>query len=275
MNYVKNLILDSGREILQILSLIVCFVFPKAVNLSEIIRMLLGGANPTIDNAKYYYLMLSGNWTIGCLISLYVLFGLFRKSNKATVLNRGNIYHNKPYFWYWFCSKVLGYEKCNLILVPIYTQFRLILRDTFVEYPFDEAVFPEEECEVIVEKNLNRENVSSKEINLIIQDTYPISESQIPSTMVLNNTIVVKRIYERFGKRVYCKELIDRIVEAIRELPDNVTLNIFSTSNPKNTYEIVKKAILLAERGNVENVNVFQQNREGKREFGAKPHKVM
>jgi len=269
------MILDSEREIFQILSLAICFAFPKIVNLSEIIRTLLGGENTTIENAKYYYLMRSGNWTMGCLIALYVLFGLFRKYNKEQILNRGNVYHDKPYWWYWFCAKVLGYEKCNLILVPIYTQFKLVLSDTFIEYPFDESIFPEEECEVIVEKNLYNENVASKEVNLIIQDTYPISENQIPKTMISNNTIVVKRISDRFGKRVYCRKFVDCIVEVIRNLPEDITLNIFATSNPKNTYEMVKKGILLAERGNVEHVNVFQQKIKGERGFDDKPHKIM
>ena len=54
-----------------------------------------------------------------------------------------------------------------------------------------------------------------------------------------------------------------------------MTLNIFSTTNPKNTYEIIKNSIMLAERGNIKHVNVFQQNNEGEREFNNKPHKVI
>ena len=52
-------------------------------------------------------------------------------------------------------------------------------------------------------------------------------------------------------------------------------LNIFSTTNPKNTYEIIKNSIMLAERGNIKHVNVFQQHNEGEREFYNKPYKII
>jgi hypothetical protein len=273
--YVKNFVLDSLRELVQIIFLFICIVFPSFVNLAEIIRTILGGADPTIENAKYYYLMISGNWTMGSIIALYVLLYIIRKSNKEKILNKGNIYHNKPYWWYWFCSKVLGYEKCNLILVPIHTQYKLVLRDTFEEYPFDKSTFPQQKCEIEINRNLSKENFSSKEINFIIQDTYPIYENQIPLNLREHNSISIKRHSNRFGERIYSKELIDTITEEIRSLNDGMTLNIFSTTNPKNTYEIIKNSIMLAERGNIKHVNVFQQNNEGEREFNNKPHKVI
>lgn len=260
---------------MQISSLIICLITPTIVNLAGTIKILLGAGNPTIENAKYYYLMISGNWTIGFLIAVYVLFNFIRKSNKEKIYNKGNIYHNKPYWWYWLCSKILGYKKCNLILVPIYTQYKLILRDTFEEYPFKEDVFPQKEYQINVERKINETNHNSKDINLIIQDTYPISYNQIPSNFKTNMTISVKRVSLKFGERVYSKELVDTIIEEIRKLNDGVTLNIFSTTNPKNTFEIVKKAISLAERGNVTHVNVFQQNRDEERIFDNKPHRIM
>ena len=274
--YIKNFIFDSARELIQILSLISCLLAPTIINLAGIIKTLLGDVSPTIENAKYYYLMISGNLTMGFLIAVYVLFHIIRKSNKEKIYNKGNIYHNKPYWWYWMCSNILGYEKCNLILVPIYTQYKLILRDTFEEYPFEESAFPQKECQINVERKLNETNEFYKNINLVIQDTYPIYDEQIPFNFRHNNTILVKRSFSRFGERVYSKELVDCIVEEIRRLKDDdITLNIFSTTNPKNTFEIVRKAISLGERGNVKHVYVFQQNRDGERNFDDKSHKVI
>ena len=275
IKYIKNFLLDSLRELVQIIFLIICIIFPSFVNLAEIIRTILGGADPTIENAKYYYLMISGNWTMGSIIALYVLLYIIRKSNKEKILNKGNIYHDKPYWWYWFCSKVLGYEKCNLILVPIHTQYKLVLRDTFEEYPFNESTFPKKECEIEVNRNLNKENSSLKKINLIIQDTYPIYDEQIPLNLRAYNSISIKRQSNRLGERVYSKDFIDIITEEIRNLSDDITLNIFSTTNPKNTYEIIRNSIMLAERGNIKHVNVFQQNNEKEREFNSRPHKII
>lgn len=155
---IKNFILDSSRELMQILILFICLIAPTMFNLAGIIKMILGEASPTIENAKYYYLMLSGNGTIGILFAVYVLIWI-RKSNKHKLFNRGNIYHNKPYWWYWLCSKILGYQKCNLILVPISTQYKLILRETFEEYPFGDSDFPQRNCQIDVKKVLKNSNL--------------------------------------------------------------------------------------------------------------------
>lgn len=275
IEYIKNFVLDSKREILQLFILFICLIAPFLFDFETIIKIILGESSVNIDNAKYYGLMILGNWFMGCLITLFVLFRFFRSANKEMIFNRGNIYHDKPYWWYWICSKVLGYEKCNLILVPIYTQYKLVLRDTFKYYPFDENDFPEQKCSVVVNKKFNGGLDNQNEINLIIQDTYPISEEQIPYNMKSNNEINIKRNCNSFGERIYSRDLVNKIVEEIRMLDDNLILNIFSTTNPKNTYEIAKKAISLAQRGNVKHAYVFQQNRDGNRNFDTKPHRIM
>ena len=62
-------VIDNGRAILQMLLLVICFCFPKLVNLSEIIRTLLGGQSPDFSTAKY----------VGypCFI-LFVFFSIYR-----------------------------------------------------------------------------------------------------------------------------------------------------------------------------------------------------
>lgn len=269
----KNIIVDSGREYLQLLSLCICFVFPKLVNLSEIIRTILGGQKPNFETVKYYYLMILGNWVIGLLLALYVLFNFIRKSNKETILNKGNVYHKHNYAWYWICSKILGYDKCNLVLVPIQMQFKLVLRDTFKEYPFNEGMFPNECCQVNV--TTKNENNQSNKFTLIIEDTYPIKDIQIPERYLNMYLIRITRLSDKIGKRVYCEEFIDSIVEEIRLLPEDSIVNIFATTNPKNTYEISKKGFFLAERSNIAKVNVFQQDQSGERKFIEKPYVVI
>ncbi len=271
---IKNFILDSGRELMQILILFICLIGPTIFNLAGIIKMLLGEASPTLENAKYYYLMLSGNGTIGILFAVYVLIWI-RKSNKHKLFNSGNIYHNKPYWWYWLCSKILGYQKCNLILVPISTQYKLILRETFEEYPFGDSDFPQRNCQIDVKKSSEKSEFINGDVSLIIEDTYPILPNQIPSRFISTNFIWVRRESLRLGERVYSEELVNVIIEEIRGLGDEITLNIFSTTNPKNTFEIVKKAIFLADRGNINHVYVFQQEGRGKRCFEDKAEKVL
>lgn len=269
---ISDKFIDSGREYLQIIVLFICFMFPKLVGLSEIIRTILGGQKPNFETAKYYYLMLSGNYVMGLLITLYVLFNFIRKANKETVLNKGNVYHKHNYAWYWFCSKVLGYDRCNLILVPIQMQFKLLLRDTFKEYPFNENMFPNEKNKInIINNDVNKLN----EFTIILEDTYPINNNQIPYKYLKMNLVKISRISDKIGKRVYCEEFIDCISEQLRLLPEKSIINIFATTNPKTNYSIAKKVLCLADRSNLIKVNIFQQSENGSRNFLEKVYTVI
>ena len=84
-------VIDNGRAILQMLLLVLCAYFPKFVNLSEIIRTLLGGQSPDFSTAKYYYLMQSGNWTMGILLVIIVLFKYIRKITAKNVTAKNTI----------------------------------------------------------------------------------------------------------------------------------------------------------------------------------------
>lgn len=267
MRKIFNKLQDSAREILQIMILILTFLFPRMVNLSEVIRTLFGGQKPDFSTVKYYYLMESGNLTIGILMCLYVLINFVRKSNKDVVFNKGNRYHDHPYIWYWFCSKVLGYENCNLILVPIHMQMKLVIRDTFRGYPFSDDMFPKAESEVVISKQNILDSVNINEVNLILEDTYPIFDEQIKPSDLELPTIRIRRKPEDKTNRVYSGEYVDKIVAVLRDLPEDVIVNIFATINPKHCYEIAKKGIALGGRSNLKQVNVFQQKGYGKREF--------
>ncbi len=273
--YLINFLKDSIREIIQIFLLIFCIAIPSILDFEKVIKTALNGEHITLEHITYYYLTFLGDLFMGFLLAGFVLYKYIRASNKNVIFNTGNLYHDKPYFWYWFSSKILGYKKCNLILVPIYLQYKLIINDTFEEYPFNESDFPTKNCHVDVRRELTRQGAPLNEINLIIQDTYPIIDDQIPVEKIANNTILIMRNREYIGERIYCEELINIVAEEVRTLNDNITLNIFSTTNPKNTYEIVKRVICTGNRGNIGSVNVFQQDNKGIRAFAHKSYKVI
>lgn len=273
--YLKNFILDSKREVFQIIIIIICFFLPYLVNLSEIIRTILGNDGPTIENAKFYYLMTVGNYMMGLILSMYILIVHIRKINSSETLNRANRYHDKPYWWYLFCSVILGYNSCNLILVPLPMQYKLILRSTFKNYPLDLDLFPEYNYDVIVDKSESLYKQDLECVNLIISDTYPIVESQIPIQYKGAPYISLSRKAGNIGERLYLPKLVKQVVKEVRLLKDHSKINIFSTTNPKNTYHIVMQAFLLANRGNIEEVYVFQQNNTGIRSFKDKGVRVI
>lgn len=95
-------------------------------------------------------------------------------------MNRMRVYHDYSYTWYWVCAKILGITSCDLVLVPIYMQFKLVIRATFSEYPLDGTEYPvaENESESKVSE-LNHKKTKG-EINLVLEDTYIIEERQLP-----------------------------------------------------------------------------------------------
>lgn len=259
---------ESMYSILEICGLIIAFFIPQIINASKLIRMCFVKNNLNFNNIKYYFLQCAGNWFIGLVAMIFVLLK-FRKFNKEQLFNAKNVYHDYCYAWYLFCAKILGYKECNMKLVPIFMQFKLVLNGTFKKYDVGEEDYPIKENEKINVKKLNYNQISD-EINLVLIDTYPISEKQLPKNKNSLSTIMVSRNKNDFN-RYFSQEFIGKIVNEVRTLPHNVnTINIYATTNPKHTVQIVKNAFELGNRGNINKIVVFQQEKDGIRKFGDK-----
>ena len=65
-------------------------------------------------------------------------------------------------------------------------------------------------------------------------------------------------------------------VNEVRQLPANIKkVNVFATTNPQNTMNIINNAFKLGERGNLDEVIVFQQTKNGNpRRFKKKGKRV-
>lgn len=210
-----------------------------------------------------YYVIRHGNYCVAAFLAIEML-RLFHERNAKRVLNRGNRYHDRTMPEYWLASKVLGYGTCDLIRVPIPTQFKLLLSDTFDNYctgPDDYYQTPEDDdaiCEQLVPKGI--EGVTSDAVNLIIADTYPISIDQIPECVRAYKTLYIKRTgTTEKSVRYYSPELVKRVTEAVRGLPNGTQLNLFATTNPKNTQDIACKVFKLGSRTNISELNVYRQ----------------
>lgn len=173
-----------------------------------------------------------------------------------------------------FAAKVLGIKKCNLILVPIYMQFKLVVENIFKDYPLDEADFPviEDEPECIVKKKNMRADLS--EINLILEDTYVIESNQIPFRKKTLPTIKISRNIGNSHTRHFSPKFVNAVSEEIRKLPQVYIVNIYATTNPMNTVRIIRSTFKMADRGNIQHVFVYQQKRSGMRRFDGKGHKI-
>lgn len=249
------------RPAFQIIGLILVGFLPSLLNVSEIVT-----EQPQITASQkwfdyvFYFVWTKGDEAIGLLLLIIALYAV-RKVNKGYIFNKGDVYKNYPYIWYWVCAKILGYSECNLILVPIFMQFKLVIQDTFDKYHC--GTFNKKDNDTI---SVNKKNMSSAsdEVNLIIADTYPLEAKQIPVSKRVNPTILISRDNSVDHNRYDSPKLVQTVVNEVRNLPSNIKkVNVYATTNPQNTMNIASNAFKLGERGNLDEVTVFQQRRTG------------
>lgn len=265
------------RQVGEIIALVIVAFGVYILDISSLFKNYLMEyeLKPEIGNIILYYLLNIGN--IGFLIVLLGgLLKIFREFNKDFIMNSSNVYHDYPFFWYWFCARILGIKKCNLILVPIYMQFKLVIEDIFNEYPLDEADFPviKDEVDSAVEKINTGMDMELSEMNLILEDTYVIELRQIPFSKKNLPTIKISRNINNNHTRHFSPKFIQKISEEIRKLPQINRINIYATTNPMNTLRIIRTTFKMADRGNVDHIFVYQQENKGIRVFCEKGYKI-
>lgn len=261
------------RQIAELCVLIITFVVLLCLDMKELFREYLDKNYITPKNIIYYLSL-----EIGGVLPFIAFFSLLlwriKKYNSDYVMNKIPLYHDYSYLWYCICAKVLGIKKCSLVLVPIFMQFRLITNSTFEEYPFDDSypeIKGEPDCLI---SPLNKVSNCSNEVNVIIEDTYPISTIQIPITKKDLFSIKISRNDGHDKSRHYSRKLIEATINTVRDLPEDSIVNVFATTNPMNTFHIVKEAFNLGDRGNIKHLYVFQQSKGDNRMFEEKGHKI-
>lgn len=268
MKSIFRKIKENIVPICQIILLVIILFLPSWINVKDklITPMELKVSQNLLDYILFFAWE-SGNIAIGLVLTIVNLF-VMRKINKEHVFNKGNEYKNYPYWWYWICSKILGYMKCNLKYVPIYMQFKLVLRDTFEEYECGE--YPRKEDDEITVQKINFEK-NSDEINIMIADTYELNERQLPLLKNGKPTIIITRNNKKDYNRYDSPELVKTVVNVVRGLSKNfLTVNVFATTNPLNTKKIVQEAFKLGGRDIIEKIIVFQQSNDEIRRFETK-----
>lgn len=264
---------DNEVQILETLLLVFCVVFPFIANISELFKDYLEQTILTPQNLISYLAIKKGEY-VAAIILFFLAFLKIRKYNKEFVMNQKNIYHNYPLAWYYYCAKMLGIKKCNLVLVPIYMQFQLVIQNVFDEFPLDEKDYPvlndESNCSV---SEINQTDNNS-EINLILEDTYLVNEKQLPFEKRKLPTIKVSRNDGQSMERHFSQKFVKAIINEVRKLPEGVHVNVYATTNPMNTMYIAKRVFKIADRGNVKHLYVFQQKKTKRRNFESKGIKI-
>lgn len=195
--------------------------------------------------------------TAGIIITIILLI-FFRRINKDKFFNTGNKYGKYPLFIYFLASKVFGFGCVNLVRIPIYLQFHLVIKEFF------ECIEVDKNTEVVDEKiklqSMNM-NENSEEINLILEDTYEITNKQIPVNKQRQPTIRISNGNEFTGVRTFNQ----KFVEEVRKQTNNYSkkfnyINIFATTNSKHNKIIIESSFKNAGRTGFKNLVVFQYN---------------
>ena len=154
-------------------------------------------------------------------------------------------------------------------------QFKLAINDVFDDYVVEELNLDCEDTDAIVEYSEFGIDVETREYNIILEDTYSINLEQLPDEKMDLPCIKISRYKKEFeGVRKFNSKFVDALAIEINKLPANSVLNIFSTINPKHCLAISKQVFSIGHRGNVETINVFQQESQNDRKFN-KAYKVL
>lgn len=269
----KSKIIDNIVQILEIAILAISIVIPYLVDFQNIFREYMMKDYPKPENFILLLALNKGNLAISVVFFSFVFLKV-RKYNQNYIMCNKNIYHDYSYFWFCFCAKILGINKCNLVLVPIWLQFKLVINNIFQEYPMNEKEYPviEDEREIKILKCGKVYEV--REINLILEDTYPISEFQIPQSKRGLPVIKLSRNDDKDLGRHFSEQFINAIITEVRMLEKGVTVNVFATTNPMNTINIASRVFKNADRGNIDSLYVYKQKNIGGREFESKGKKI-
>ena len=265
---------DNATQMAELFMLFFVLFLPSIVDIQGMFNYYVTSNTINPDNVFYILLLGRSNIIIGVVLCCAALHSIRKYNSEKVTMNRINTYHAYPYLWYWFSAKILNIRKCDLKKVPSYIQMKIIINNVFDEFPMDENDYPEDEVEVKVEKKNFKKGSVPREINIIIEDTYPIEHRQLPRSKSALPTLKVYRDRGNDWSRHYSQKLIGMVSSELRKLPEDITVNVFATLNPKNMMYVAQGAFAMGERGNVSHLYVFRQNSDNGRNFSDKGKKI-
>lgn len=265
---------DNAIQIVELLIILCVLSLPSMIDVQGMFNHYV--TSNTIDPDNVFFILLLGcsNKIIGVVLSFVTLWSIRKYNFEKVTMNRINTYHAYSYLWYWFSAKILNIRKCDLKKVPPYIQMKIIINNVFDEFPMDDNDYPEDEVEVKFEKKNFKNGSVPKEINIIIEDTYPIEYRQLPHSKSTLPTLKVYRVRGSDLSRYFSPKLVGMVSSEVRKLPEDITVNVFATLNPKNMMYIAQGAFAMADRGNIIHLYVFPQKSGNGRHFSDKGKKI-
>lgn len=194
----------------------------------------------------------------GIILSAFI-YNWRKRTNAEKLFNTGNAYNDYPLVIYWIAGKILGYGKVTLVRVPIYLQYKLLLADIFPNIQVDSDVENKEQTVNVIEKNMEQ---PFDELNLILMDTYEITEDQLPLNKRNLPTVIIQNGTDFGGHRYFNAEFVKMVREKTNlYFRTFKKVNIYSTTNTNHNEAIITKCFKNGNRTGFKNISVFQANR--------------
>ena len=247
-----------SQEIIYFIIIIIPIFLPDSC--IELIKKIFESWNGTTINQDITGIIVK-------TILMIILYIFIYKINSGKEFFNGDIYGDIPILFY-YIAKLLGYRKLSLIRKPYNIQFKVLRRDLFeiVEDNIEE----DGDVNIQVDKSNFKYSNNLRECNLIIADTYPIEKNQIPENKIELDSIWIKREKSKKATRVYSPQLINDVSENVALIQKTgAKINLFLTTNTKNTERIVKDVFMKGDRSSYK-IEVFLQESSGNRKFKEK-----
>lgn len=204
---------------------------------------------------------------IACIVLFILQLLAIRKINKEKEFAPTDIYGDYPICIYYIAWLIAGYKKVNLKMKPIPLQFQLLSINALE--CFDDTEYSEDNYKYKV-THKGKLDKNTKQINIIVSDTYPIEFDKIPKSVIDNYIININRDGGK-GIRISSNKLIEIIIKEVQNSKKycknfNLFLSTPAITNKRIFYQVFQtglrdKFIL----------NIYQQDNENNFKFKDKP----
>lgn len=206
---------------------------------------------------------------VACILLFFGFLIIYRRLNKDKEYAPTNIYGDYHVIIYYIAWLFVGYKKVNLKMKPIPLQFQLLSINKLE--CFDDTEYSDKNYKYKV-NHIGKLGKDTKQINIIVSDTYPITDDKIPKTLIDNYTINLTREGEK-GIRVKSQELIELLIKEVQNTKQYCkTYNLF-LSTPASTNMSIFNQVFHTERDKFI-LNIYQQDSENEFKFKDTPNNI-
>ncbi|WP_277984720.1 hypothetical protein [Lactiplantibacillus plantarum] len=231
-----------------------------------------------INNGRYDLSSLEGKFPyvivniLAFIVMMVACYFIVRKCNKQKEFHsNGAGYLNWPFLILTVVGRFLGYESIDTVNVPIWLQFKIYKSPWWQTKGLDRVNIECDTDEIIC--NFKRVKHSDGIVNVILVDTYDV---KVPvSILKKHDTLMVKRKTVNQGNRTFNKTFVGKSITEINRLYklQYNSMNLFCSTNPFHTKEIVKGTFRMDGREHHMAVTVFQS--VGEKHIYSEAHQVI